>query len=235
MADFVSGVGPLFGPDFVVVTVNDETGKKFDVQVYPDAHNPELRAAGLPTQYYFQPAQVFLARKHDTPDDYDFQMTLFKGLGSEETNITPAELEGASTEVGGGFCTFSTTFGIPDSVIEGVVQKLKNREHPAPVGRLAGFFNYQHNDPDPAVGMVPITNSAVVCAIPDQNVVGNFMKMSAQYSGKGSIEQHGICTFLVSCNLFAAGAIASALKAHASPPFGAEGAPLRRGGPRWPS
>ena len=121
MADFISGVGPLFGPDFVIVTVNDETGTRFDVQVYPDAHNPELRQAGLPTQYYFQPAQVFLARKHDSPQDFDFEMTLFKGLGSEETNITPEELAGASTEMGGGFCTFSTTFAIPPSVIDGVI------------------------------------------------------------------------------------------------------------------
>lgn len=219
MSDYVSGVGPLFGPDFVVVTVNDETGKKFDVQVYPDAHNPELRRAGLPTQYYFQPAQVFLARKHDTPDDYDFQMTLFKGLMSEETNITPAELAGASTEIGGGFCTFSTTFGIPDSVIEGVTEKLKKRDHAVPADRVAPFFNFQAADPEPVVGMVPITNSAVVCAVPDPETVGGLLKMTAQYSGKGSIEQKGLCTFLVSCNLFAGGAIASALKAGASPPF----------------
>src|ERR1700733_1460728 len=103
MADFVSGVGPLFGPDFVVVTVNDATGCQYGVHVYPDAHNPELRAAGLPTQYYFQPAQVYLAHKQTSPQDFDFEMTLFKGLGSEEANITPTELQGASTEMGGGF------------------------------------------------------------------------------------------------------------------------------------
>jgi hypothetical protein len=217
MTDFISGVGPLFGPDFVVVTVNDETGKKFDVQVYPDAHNPELRRAGQPTQYYFQPAQVFLARKHDSPDDFDFEMTLFKGLMSEETSITPAELAG--TELGGGFCTFSTTFGIPDSVLEGVVAKLKQREHSAPPPRCAAFFNYEPNDPEPALGIVPITDSTVVCAVQDPAVTGGQILMTAQYSGKGSIEQHGICSFLISCNLPAAGEIASALKAGASPPF----------------
>jgi hypothetical protein len=217
MADFVSGVGPLFGPDFVVVTANDETGAKFDVQVYPDAHNPELRRAGQPTQYYFQPAQVFLARKHDSPADYDFEMTVFKGLMSEEANITPAGLEG--TELGGGFCTFSTTFGIPDSVISGVIQKLKQREHDAPSVRIAPLFNYQPSDPEPVLGIVPITNSTVVCAVQDPAVSGGQILMTAQYSGKGSIEQHGICTFLVSCNLPAAGEIAGALKAGASPPF----------------
>lgn len=219
MADFISGVGPLFGPDFVVVTVNDETGTRFDVQVYPDAHNPELRQAGLPTQYYFQPAQVFLARKQSSPQDFDFEMTLFKGLGSEEANITPEELAGASTEIGGGFCTFSTTFAIPPSVIEGVIAKLKTREHPAPIPRLGRFFNHQSGDPDPGLGIVPITNSTVVCAVQDPSVTGGKILMTAQYSQKGSIEQHGISTFLISCNLFAAGEIASALKAGASPPF----------------
>jgi hypothetical protein len=219
MTDFVSGVGPLFGPNFVVVTVNDETGKDFPVQVYPDAHNPELRRAGQPTQYYFQPSQVFLARRPDSPDDFDFSMTLFKGLMSEETSITPEELAGASTELGGGFCTFSTTFGIPGGVIEGVVEKLKLREHTAPGARAEGFFNYESSDPDPVLGMVPITNSTVVCAVQDPAASGGKILMTAQYSGKGSIEQRGICTFLISCNLFAAGLIASSLKAGGSAPF----------------
>src|SRR5262249_4888199 len=159
-----------------------ETGTRFDVQVYPDAHNPELRQAGLPTQYYFQPAQVFLARKHDSPQDFDFEMTLFKGLGSEETNITPEELAGASTEMGGGFCTFSTTFAIPPSVIDGVIAKLKRRDHPVPISRLGPFFNHQEGDPDPGLGIVPITNSTVVCAVQDPNVTGGKIVMTAQYS-----------------------------------------------------
>ncbi|MCX5521338.1 hypothetical protein OG342_00285 [Streptomyces bobili] len=35
MANFVSEVGPLFGPNFVIVTVNDETGREFERQIYP--------------------------------------------------------------------------------------------------------------------------------------------------------------------------------------------------------
>lgn len=219
MADFVSGLGPLFGPDFVVVTVNDATGTPFPVQVYPDANNPDLRAAGLPSQYYFQPAQVYLAHKQTSPQDFDFEMTLFKGLGSEEADITPATLQGASTEMGGGFCTFSTTFAIPPSVIDAVVAKLKARDHEAPVPRLAQYFNQQPGDPTPGLGIVPITNSSVICAVQDPSVSGGQIVMTAQYSQKGSIEAQGISTFLISCNLFAAGEIASGLKAGASPPF----------------
>jgi hypothetical protein len=59
----------------------------------------------------------------------------------------------------------------------------------------------------------------VVCAVQDPNVTGGKILMTAQYSQKGSIEAQGLSTFLISCNLFAAGEIASALKAGASPPF----------------
>jgi hypothetical protein len=222
MTAFVSGVGPLFGPNFIIVTANDETGKEFQLQVYPDAHNPELRAAGMPTQYYFQPAEVFLARKHDSPDDFNFQMTVFKGLMSEEANISPAELVG--TELGGGFCSFATTFRIPPSVITGVLEKLKRREHDTPGGRLAPFFNFQENDPPPSLGIVPITTSAVRCFVQDPAVTGGKIVMTAQHSGKGSIEAQGLCSFLISCNLPAAGQIASALKQGASPPFMVENA-----------
>ncbi|MGW5780960.1 hypothetical protein [Streptomyces sp. NPDC003863] len=222
MTAFVSGVGPLFGPNFIIVTANDETGKEFQLQVYPDAHNPELRAAGMPTQYYFQPAEVFLARKHDSPDDFNFQMTLFKGLMSEEAHIAPSDLVG--TELGGGFCSFSTTFRIPPSVITGVLEKLKRREHDTPGGRLAPFFNFQENDPPPSLGIVPITSSAVRCFVQDPAVTGGKILMTAQHSGKGSIEAQGLCSFLISCNLPAAGQIASALKQGASPPFVVENA-----------
>ncbi|SED98576.1 hypothetical protein [Streptomyces sp. TLI_105] len=222
MTAFVSGVGPLFGPNFVIVTANDETGKEFRLQVYPDAHNPELRAAGLPTQYYFQPAEVFLARKHDFPDDFNFQMTVFKGLNSEEAHISPAGLAG--TDLGGGFCTFSTTFGIPASVISGALEKLKQREHETPGGRIGPFFNFQQGDPPPSLGIVPITSSAVRCFVPDPAVTGGQLLMTAQHAGKGSIEAQGLCSFLLSCNLPAAGAIASALKQGVSPPFVVENA-----------
>lgn len=217
MADFTSGVGPLFGPDFVMVAVNDENGKPFQVQVYPDAHNPELKAAGLPTQYYFQPARIRLAKRHDSPADYDFQMTLFKGLADSEDTIVPAEMEG--TELGGGYCAFSTTFGLPPNVIEQIQQKLKTRDHGDPGPRLGPFFNFAQNDPTPEVGIIPITDSTITCAIPDPAVLGNAFKASAQHAGKGSIEAQGLTSFLVSCNVVQAGAIASALKDGVSPPF----------------
>jgi hypothetical protein len=74
----ITGLGPLFGPNFILIEQNDDTGKLFQLEVYPDANNPLLRANGLQTQYYFTPQRVYLAKKQDAPADFDFGMTIFK-------------------------------------------------------------------------------------------------------------------------------------------------------------
>lgn len=225
MSDFLAPTGPLFGPDFVLVTVNDDTGMQYSLQVYPDANNSDLQAAGLPAQFYWQPARVYLARKQDSPADYDFGMTVFKGLMTSETTvgITDDETSGGDVETGGGFCSFTTTFAVPDSVIANAVKALKAGNHPAPAGRLANLFVTQGDGepPDPLLGMIPVTDSSAVIAVPD--LVGASggskvpMYLSAQGSGKGSIEEHGFSSFLVTCNQMAAGAIAGSLKNGVSP------------------
>jgi hypothetical protein len=222
MTDFISGLGPLFGPDFIEVTVNDETGMAYSLQVYPDANNPSLKAAGLPSQFYFQPQRVYLAKKQDSPQDFDFGMTVFKGLMTDETSLgVTGETTDGSVEEGGGFCSFTTTFAIPDSVIAGAIQKLKSADHPAPNNRLLPFFNITSTDPDPRLGIVPITTSAVQIAVPDLVKATDGSKapmyIGAQTSGKGSIEEHGFSSFLVTCNELAAGAIAGSLQAGVSP------------------
>ncbi len=133
MPDITSGLGPLLGPDFIEVVANDETGMQYTLQVFPDANNPALKAAGLPQQFYFQPQRVYLAKKQNSPADYDFGMTVFKGLMTQETTIgvTDAETTDGSVEAGGGFCSFTTTFGIPDSVIANAITR-------AQVGRPPG-------------------------------------------------------------------------------------------------
>jgi hypothetical protein len=223
MSNFIGGVGPLFGPDFVVVTVDDETGVQFDLEVYPDANNALLKDAGLPTQYYFQPQRVYLAKKQDSPQDFDFGMTIFKGLATAETTLglQPGMTVDGAAAIGGGFCSFSTTFGIPDSVIAAAIEKLKAADHPAPSPRLADLFNYGSGDVEPRLGIVPITDDAVTIAVPDLVKAADGTKVpmfiSAQTTGKGSIEAHGFNSFLVTCNQFAGGAIAGSLEAGMSP------------------
>ncbi|WP_035804566.1 hypothetical protein [Kitasatospora mediocidica] len=224
MSNFLSAAGPLFGPDFVVVTVNDETGTAYSVEVYPDASNEDLRAAGLPPQYYWQPSRVYLAKKQDSPQDFAFGMTVFKGLMTEETSVgvSAAQTSGGDVETGGGFATFTTTFAVPDSVIANAVKVLRAGSHPAPAPRLAKlFFNYGAQEPDPLLGIVPIIENNVTIEVPDLVAASAGTKspmfISAQGSGKGSIEAHGDSSFLVTCNELAAGAIAGSLKAGVSP------------------
>jgi hypothetical protein len=220
--DFLSAAGPMWGPNFVLVTANDENGRKYQLQLYPDARNAELKAAGLAQQYYFQPGLAYVAKKLDSPDDYDFGMTVFKGLMTSETTVgvDAEETTNGTLEAGGGFCTFSTTFAVPESVLANAVEKLENGEHDDPPDRLAHLFRFDNGDPAPRIGMIPISESNVTIAVPDLVQVGpakSPMFISAQGAGKGSIEARGRNAFLVTCNQLAAGAIAGSLKTGAAP------------------
>jgi hypothetical protein len=223
MPDITSGLGPLWGPDFIEVVANDETGMQYTLQVYPDANNPALKAAGLPQQFYFQPQRVYLAKKQNAPADYDFGMTVFKGLMTQETTIgiTDAETTDGSVETGGGFCSFSTTFGIPDSVIANAITKLKSGDHSTPAPRIANLIGFADHEPTPRLGMVPVTQNTVVLAVPDLVKASDGSKapmyISGQTTGKGSVEEHGYSSFLVTCNELAAGAIAGSLQNGVSP------------------
>lgn len=136
MDGFLSATGPIFGPDFVIVAANDDDGTQYKLQVYPDASNDELRAAGRPMQYYWQPSRVYLAKKQDSPKDYDFGMTVFKGLMTTETSvgITDDQTTNGAVEEGGGFLSFATTFAVPSTVVANALKVLRpastpNRHH----------------------------------------------------------------------------------------------------------
>src|SRR5260370_40972113 len=128
-------------------------------------------------------------------------MTVFKGLGTGETTlgVTATQTTDGSVEARGGFCSFTTTFGIPDSVLAHVVEKLKAADHPAPAPRLASLFGFTPGDPDPRVGVVPITDNAVSLAVPDLVAAAGGSKvpmfLSAHTSRQGTIDAHGINSF----------------------------------------
>lgn len=217
----ITALGPLFGPDFIEVTVADETGKSYQLEVYPDANNPLLKANRLATQYYFQPKSVYLAKKQTSPADFDFGMTVFKGLMTSETTVgvTDANTTNGELDAGGGICTFATTFAVPPSVIDKVSALLKKKDYPQPKNN-ARFFAFDTSDPDPVIGIVPILENNVTIEVPALGGVGDSKTpffIDAQGKGKGSIEAEGISAFLVTCNELAAGAIAGMLKNGNSP------------------
>lgn len=211
-------LGPLFGPDVVYCSVNDEAGAAVQIEIYPDAANADLKDAGMEQHYYFQPQRVYVARKQDHPDEYDFGFTLFKGLMDAETTVgvDTSQASGGDVEVGGGACTFSTTFAISDDMQKQALAKLKAKDHTGASERIAHLFRWESTDPDPVLGIVPITQNAVQLAIPDSQTLSSGSKapivMTGQASQKGSIEAEGISSFLISCNEMAAGFLAGSLE-----------------------
>ncbi len=219
----VSPLGAQFGPNFLIVTTNDETGTSFSLNIYPDTNNPLLKANNLPMHFYFMPQRVYLAKVQSSPLDYDFGMTIFKGLMTTEDTIgvSDANTSGGELDTGGGICSFSTTFAIPDSVIQNAINILKKKAY-GTVGKSVdlSYFNIEPTDPDPELGIVPILENNVTIEVPAVQGVGDSKSpyfINAQGSGKGSIEAKGISSFLVTCNQLAAGAIAGSIQGGVSP------------------
>lgn len=219
MPDFISANGPIWGPDKVIVPVTDQAGTQYQLEVYPDANNAALRAAGLPTQYYWQPGGVFVAKRPDNPALYDFGMTVFKGLLTSDRDIG---VTSADQEMGGGWLTFSTTFAVPPEVITAAVAQIQNHNHTTPAETISQYFNYQNGDPTPELGLIAITEDDVTVNVPDLTKATAGMFIEAVSPKKGSIEAQGINSFLVTCNQWAAGAVSSGLTAGGAPPFTVE-------------
>ncbi len=163
----VQPLGPLFGPDFITIEVDDVTKGKFALEIYPDANNPSLRANGLPMQYYYLPKEIYLAKKEDSSGDFDFSVTLFKGLMTTEDTlgISGAQTSGGELDAGGAFVTFSMTMAVPDSVLSGALAKLKAQQHDPPPPRIASYFG-AGGGPDPLLGIVPIVDNQVTIEVP---------------------------------------------------------------------
>ncbi len=220
--DSVHALGPLFGPDFVTIEINDESKSTFALECYPDANNPALKRNGLPTQFYYMPKQLYLAKKENSPTDFDLSVTLFKGLmTSEDTlGVSGVPTTGGEVDAGGAFVSFSTTMAVPDSVVNGALAKLKAQDHSPPPARIAEYFMRGAADPDPLLGIVPIVDNQVTIEVPQLQGAGDAKSpwfIGAQGTGHGSIEASGISSFLVTCNQMAAGAIVGALKDGRSP------------------
>ena len=218
----VQPLGPLFGPDFISIVINDQTHGTFALEIFPDANNPTLKSNGLPAQFYYLPKQIYLAKKENSSSDFDFSVTLFKGLMTTEDTLGISNIptSGGEVDAGGAFVTFSTTMAVPDSVVSAVLEKLKSHDHEAPPPRILTFFLRDAKDPDPLLGIVPIVDNAVTIEVPQLQGTGDAKSpwfISAQGMGHGSIEASGISSFLVTCNQMAAGAIVGALQAGHSP------------------
>ncbi len=168
MADIaIQPLGPLFGPDFILIEVEDQALGTFALEVFPDANNPSLKANGLPMQYYYMPKQLYLAKKQDSSGDFDFSVTLFKGLMTTEDTlgISGAQTTGGEVDAGGAFVTFSMTMAVPDTVITGALAQLKAQKV-TPPSRISAYCPSSAGGPDPLLGIVPIVDNQVTIEVP---------------------------------------------------------------------
>ena len=127
-------------------------------------------------------------------------MTIFKGLMTTETTLGIADLPvtNGNVETGGGFCVFSTTFAIPESVIQGVIQKLKSQDFPGLSGgpQFRSLFHWEQHDPDPQLGIITIVENNVTIEAVNFAGVGlpNF-SLNAQGTVKAASRQIALVVF----------------------------------------
>src|SRR6266481_5512814 len=150
----VQPLGALFGPNYLTIQINDQAGVTHTLEIFPDAANPALRANGLPMQFYYMPQELYLAKKEDSPKDFDFSVTLFKGLMTTEDTLGLGGIPttGGEVDAGGAFVTFSMTMAVPDSVLAQALAQLKSGQHDRPAATIADYFTRGSKDPDPKLG-----------------------------------------------------------------------------------
>ncbi len=262
----VAPLGALFGPDFITITVDDATVGTYNLEIFPDANNPQLKANQLPMQFYYMPQSLYLAKKQDS-DDFDFSVTIFKGLMTSEDTLNSANTAsvGGEIDAGGAFVTFSTTMAVPSSVLSAALAQIKAGQVSNVPPNIADHCRVDASDPAPLLGCVPIAANEVTIEVPQLPGSpapatppaaassgstpasgtpattgaagsttpaagsttatappalpnsGNPWFISAQGMGHGSIDASSVSSFLVTCNQYAAGAIAGALQAGMSP------------------
>src|SRR5579871_2067084 len=163
----VAPLGPLFGPDFITITVNDATLGAYNLMVFPDANNPQLKANQLPMQFYYMPQAVTLAKKQGSPD-YDFSCTIFKGLMTSEDTLNAGNVAsvGGEIDAGGGFVTFSTTMAIPSSVMDAAKAQIKAGQFSGVPANIADNCNVDPSGPPAQLGVVPIAACTVSIEVP---------------------------------------------------------------------
>jgi hypothetical protein len=169
MPDLTVGpLGALFGPDFITVTVNDKDHGVYNLEVFPDAQNALLKANKLPMQFYYMPQNLHLAKLPNS-DDFDFSVTLFKGLMTSEDTLNSGNVAsvGGEIDAGGAFVTFSTTMAIPPSVLSAALAQIKAGQFPNPPPRIADHCQVAPTDPAPLLGCVPIASNQVTIEVPN--------------------------------------------------------------------
>ena|ERR1039457_2991171 len=152
-----NALGPVWGPNQMIV-VQEKNGETYQLNIFPDYFNAELRAAGKPMYFYYQPDAPRMAQNPD--GTYKFSFIKFEGVLNADDNI---DAPGAETETAGGVLAFTSTLKIPDEVIAGAISQLKtNCMNDAKFSNDSRWM-LKDGMPDPVLGVVPIVSN--LCAV----------------------------------------------------------------------
>jgi len=159
-----NALGPVWEPNFMLVT-HQKDGQSYQLQIYPDYFNNELRDAGKPMHFYYKPDAPRMAQYAD--GTYKFSFIKFEGVLTADDSI---DSPGAQTEVAGGVLAFTSTFKIPDDVIENALTQLKANCINDAKYSTDSRWRMANGMPDPELGVVPIVSD--LCAVSNLSNAG---------------------------------------------------------------
>jgi hypothetical protein len=152
-----SPIGPYYGPNKLLIVQDDEDGNTYQLNIFPDLFNDELRQAGKPMAFYYLPDSPRMARYEN--GDYMFHFTKFAGVLTADDNIAVASP--GQVEVAGGVLAFTSTLKIPDSVIQNAMDQLKHEIKNNPQYSTDKRFMAGDGDVQIDLGVVPIVDNVV--------------------------------------------------------------------------
>ncbi len=218
-----SAIGPYYGPNKLLVVQDDEDGNTYQLNIFPDLFNEELRKAGKPLAFYYLPDSPRMARFEN--GDYMFHFTKFAGVLTADDNIAVASP--GQVEVAGGVLAFTSTLKIPDSVIQNAMDQLKHEIKNNPRYNTDKRFMMGDADVQVDLGVVPIVDNVVsISNLSPENITDpntqkpdNPWLWKMQGEGKGTINPVGNNAYTAMVGQFPAQLVEAGFHGASSPIF----------------
>lgn len=211
--------GPFFMADSVLVTARKNDGGKpeeYQLTIFPDIYNEQLRAAGKATHYYYLTDRVSLSKNAD--GSYKFRFLKFAGVLDQDRNVAIRE---GRLEVAGGLLSFTASLQVPSWVLVQAKQQL--------LDQLAqpGFANHTlwaKSGIEPRLGAVPIISSDVSISTLDLSKVSvadsqndEAFYYEVQGKGKGNLSPTGENAYTVTMGQLPSQIVESGFKGGSGP------------------
>ncbi len=219
-----SPIGPYYGPNRILVVQKDDDGNTYQLNIFADLFNEQLRKDGKPLQFYYLPDSPRMAKNDN--GDYMFHFTKFEGVLTADDNIATAGP--GQVEVAGGVVAFTSTLKIPDQVITNAIEQLKQEiKNNAKYNQDKLFMLGEDTAQQVMLGVVPIVdNDVTVSNLSPENVADpktqqpdNPWEWKMQGEGKGTINPVGNNAFTAMVGQYPAQIVEQAFHGASSPIF----------------